>query len=199
MDSMLLTVVISLICVKFICLEKISVAEVELKVRPGDDIILYCDFSVSSKLEIEWHRKCTHVNQPELVLFGNFENPFPRFGLKWNISTKSVDLSIQNFTEHDLGLYHCEGKTKGIAINVLFEDPSPQPTGPPPDHDQCWILLVSLCPVCVFLCAISVYCFIREKESENKKIYQTFTGTADSTTTVVIYTHVDQTDTNPST
>lgn len=97
----------------------VSTTEAELKVKPGDNITLYCNHK-ASKLEIEWHRKCTHDNQPELVMFGNFENPFPRFRLHWNDSTNSVDLMIENISEQDLGLYYCEGNTKENAIRVLF-------------------------------------------------------------------------------
>ncbi|KAM9398629.1 uncharacterized protein ACWYII_031197 [Salvelinus alpinus] len=87
----------------------ISAAEVELRVRPGDNITLYCDCNMTSGVYIMWFRNCSHEHQPTLTIsvYDYFFNPFPRFTPVLNPSNKSYDLLIENITESDLGLYYC--------------------------------------------------------------------------------------------
>lgn len=94
----------------------------ELPVRLGDNITLYCDCKTSSGVYIRWYRICSHVNQPSLVLStryphelelmdkddsNGFLNPFPRFHFVKNQSSESYDLLILNITDSDEGLYYC--------------------------------------------------------------------------------------------
>eukprot|EP00064_Thunnus_orientalis_P022100 superscaffoldBa00007164_g22283 len=98
----------------------ISGSVLEVTVRPGNNITLYCDCKRSSGVFIVWYRNCSHVNQPSLVLrtkfkhidttdkdYSNFLNPFPRFHLVENKSSDSYDLLIMNITDSDEGLYYC--------------------------------------------------------------------------------------------
>ncbi|XP_045071392.1 uncharacterized protein LOC123484760 [Coregonus clupeaformis] len=90
----------------------ISAAEVELRVRPGDNITLYCDCNITTGVYIMWYRNCSHKYQPSLAisLYDYFQNPLPRFTPVWNPSNNSYDLLIENITESDLGLYYCGTK-----------------------------------------------------------------------------------------
>ncbi|XP_044223361.1 uncharacterized protein LOC122993339 [Thunnus albacares] len=116
----------------------ISGSVLEVTVRPGDNITLYCDCKRSSGVYIVWYRNCSHENQPSLVLRTKFErrdttdnddtdflNPFTRFHLVKNKSSDSYDLLIMNITDSDEGLYYCgteqpkvEDKTTISPINV---------------------------------------------------------------------------------
>ncbi|XP_042269273.1 uncharacterized protein LOC121898344, partial [Thunnus maccoyii] len=155
----------------------ISGSVLEVTVRPGDNITLYCDCKTSSGVYIVWYRNCSHENQPSLVLktkFGrrdgtsledtNILNPFPRFHLENNNSSRSYDLLIMNITDSDEGLYYCgteetdvEDKTTISLINVYTYGNatrivvnSSEPDYQTSTHQQgcgvCWTLLLSLCP-----------------------------------------------------
>ncbi|XP_034146817.1 uncharacterized protein LOC114830682 [Esox lucius] len=165
----------------------ISGSEVELRVRPGDNVTLYCDMLLPNTL-IVWYRNCSHVDQPHLVItrhkrvrdpkyLENFQSAFSRFTLVWNISKRTHDLLIENVTESDLGLYYCGTNTTimeegnqtekedfnryGNVITRLSFDIRPESSSPPVDCGLCWILLVSLCPVSVLLSSTCVYSFCR--------------------------------------
>ncbi|KAJ8000551.1 hypothetical protein DPEC_G00181280 [Dallia pectoralis] len=115
--------------------DEISGSEVELRVRPGDNVTLYCDCRISTGENIVWYRKCSHNYQPPLVIssykgthesYENyFKKSFPRFTLFWNSSKNTRDLLIENVTESDLGLYYCgtvknEVKIEQCVKNQLF-------------------------------------------------------------------------------
>ncbi|XP_042285949.1 uncharacterized protein LOC121909452 isoform X1 [Thunnus maccoyii] len=97
----------------------ISGSVLEVTVRPGDNITLYCDCKTSPGVFIVWFRNCSHMNQPSLVLRTKYEggvvprdskeilNPFPHFHLLKNQSFRSYDLLIMNITDSDEGLYYC--------------------------------------------------------------------------------------------
>ncbi|XP_029286089.1 uncharacterized protein LOC115007386 [Cottoperca gobio] len=97
----------------------ISGSELEVTVRAGDNITLYCDCKLSSGVYVVWYRNCSHDNQPSLVLesiswtktktttIENFLNPLPRFHFVKNYSSDSYDLLISNITDSDDGLYYC--------------------------------------------------------------------------------------------
>lgn len=175
-----------------------GVSLIKRTVLPGGNITLYCDLD-SDVGDVEWHKKYIGVNCPVLSMSERFAPP--RFSVTQNSSTKSFDLSIQNVSDDDLGLYYCTGIKKavemtGMTFKVFFQAPLPvslPSCPPPPNHEQCWILLASLCPICAFLGIISstcVCCFIREKESMNIRVNLTIMATDDNTTTVV-YKNMD--------
>ncbi|XP_065814305.1 uncharacterized protein [Labrus bergylta] len=85
-------------------------SELKVTVRPGDNIILYCDCKTSTGVYIVWYRNCSHENQPSLVLKVNNrlkQNLPPNFHSLKNQSSESYDLLILNITESDEGLYYC--------------------------------------------------------------------------------------------
>uniref|UniRef100_A0A671QML7 Ig-like domain-containing protein n=1 Tax=Sinocyclocheilus anshuiensis TaxID=1608454 RepID=A0A671QML7_9TELE len=83
--------------------------EVEMKVRPGDNITLYCDRSLTYGSLIVWIRNCSHENQPSLIIdFTKWElKIFQRFSSIYNRYSNSYDLHITNISVSDLGLYYC--------------------------------------------------------------------------------------------
>ncbi|XP_030004044.1 uncharacterized protein LOC115428914 isoform X3 [Sphaeramia orbicularis] len=104
----------------------ISGSVLEVTVRQGANITLYCDCKYSTGEYIVWFRNCSHENQPTLVLRQTprdiirsllnyiffFEskyllNSLPRFRLLPNWSSSSYDLLILNFTDTDEGFYYC--------------------------------------------------------------------------------------------
>jgi len=82
---------------------------VEMKVRPGDNITLYCDRSLTHGFLFVWIRNCSHENQPSLKIDYTkwFRNTFQRFSSVYNRSSNSYDLHITNISVSDLGLYYC--------------------------------------------------------------------------------------------
>ncbi|XP_019215904.2 uncharacterized protein LOC109202591 [Oreochromis niloticus] len=98
---------------------------IEMRVRPGENITLYCDCKSSVGVYIVWYRNCSHEKQPSLVLktwlhlkyrvphsdyqsaYFHLLNPFPDFHLVKNNFSQSYDLLITNITETDEGLYYC--------------------------------------------------------------------------------------------
>ncbi|XP_041916486.1 uncharacterized protein LOC121680961 [Alosa sapidissima] len=171
----------------YICVERISGVIENLRVRQGQNITLYCEFKVENTFEIGWRRNCSHVNQPPLTLEGKWIPP--RFTLLWNTSSNSVDLMIENITEHDLGLYYCRNANTNQErkiVKILLEEPppSPQPSCPPsPDCGQCWMLLIVLCPVCSLISAlissICTYYFFHNKEPKKMEFYPSTTNRKD--------------------
>ncbi|XDV14758.1 hypothetical protein PO909_014953 [Leuciscus waleckii] len=162
-------------------------AEVEMKVRPGDNITLYCDRSVTIGFRFVWIINCSNEDQPSLVI--NFrENwnleTFQHFNFIYNRSSKSHDLHITNISASDLGLYYCaeieikvNKDEKGIISSsevyyygnrttrlsfaekiTLCSGPSNITSTLPVDCVLCWTLLFSVCPVCVLLSSICLYC-----------------------------------------
>ncbi|KAM7394191.1 hypothetical protein PAMP_021004 [Pampus punctatissimus] len=97
--------------------DQISGSVLEVTVRPGDNITLYCDCKRSVGVYIVWYRNCSHENQPSLVLSlydARRENKdnlallnLPRFHFVNNNSSESYDLLIMNVTGSDEGLYYC--------------------------------------------------------------------------------------------
>ncbi|KAM7010063.1 uncharacterized protein LKV04_001906 isoform 1-T1 [Tautogolabrus adspersus] len=82
----------------------------EMKFRPGDNIILYCDCKPLTGVYIVWYRNCSHENQPPLVLRVKdirTQSLHPNFHLLKNQSSDSYDLLILNITESDECLYYC--------------------------------------------------------------------------------------------
>ncbi|XP_045568470.1 uncharacterized protein [Salmo salar] len=108
MDRLCVTL-IAFLCAVSSSQDGISAAEVEMRVRPGDNITLYCDCNLSSGIYIMWYRNCSHKYQPPLVILTKFLSSIslPGYNVVWNPSNISYDLLIENITESDLGLYYC--------------------------------------------------------------------------------------------
>ena len=93
--------------------DQVTGSVLEVSVRPGDNITLYCDCKKSSGVYIVWYRNCSHENQPPLILkitrgqADSFLKMFPRFIFVDNTSSNSFDLLIMNITESDEGIYYC--------------------------------------------------------------------------------------------
>nr|XP_055062669.1 uncharacterized protein LOC129445493 [Misgurnus anguillicaudatus] len=168
--------------------------EVEMKVRPGDNITLHCDRPFTHGNIIVWIRNCSHEHQPSLIIDYNmiYRDTLQHFSFLKNPNIHSFDLHITNITVSDLGIYYCAEyeKTvnkdeKGIIYpsdvyyygnqttrlslaevsSGLFTTISP----PPPVSDTCflcWMLLVSVCVVCFLLCFICVYCRYQRKTTD---------------------------------
>ncbi|KAF5891303.1 uncharacterized protein DAT39_018988, partial [Clarias magur] len=88
--------------------KRISGAEVEMRVRRGDDVTLYSDCVWKSGLTPVWFRNfsdqhCSSVIMATDIIGGDF----PRYSFLWNPCNNAHDLLIKNVTESDLGLYYC--------------------------------------------------------------------------------------------
>eukprot|EP00063_Salmo_salar_P066499 XP_014041334.1 PREDICTED: uncharacterized protein LOC106594490 isoform X2 [Salmo salar] len=135
----------------------ISAAEVELRVRPGDNVTLYCDCIITTGVYIMWYRNCSQKYQPPLVISTKFLSSIslPGCHVVWNPSNNSYDLLIENITESDLGLYYCgtvetnlvgEGKPfirkelyhyGNITTRISFETSPPEHSSSPPLPEDC--------------------------------------------------------------
>ncbi|XP_065110009.1 uncharacterized protein [Paramisgurnus dabryanus] len=154
-------------------------AEVEMKVRPGDNITLHCYCPVTH-FNIAWIRNCSHEHQPSLIIkyLTILEEKIPRFSFPPNIN--SFDLHITNITVSDLGLYYCAEYEKKINDDTSYYYCGNQTTrlslavssgpfttvSPPPPISDCFLhrtLLVGVCVVCFLLCFICVYCLCQRK------------------------------------
>ncbi|XP_042573534.1 uncharacterized protein LOC109098306 [Cyprinus carpio] len=161
--------------------------EVEMKVRPGDNITLYCDRSVTLGSVVVWIRNCSHESQPSLIIdYKKLElEIFQRFSFIHNTYNNSHDLHITNISVSDLGLYYCakvEKKVnqdeKGIlsrsevyyngnqTTRLSLELTSCSKPSAPPDCLLCWTLLFSVCPVFLLLSSICVVCFCCKKTTD---------------------------------
>ncbi|KAI4879223.1 hypothetical protein NFI96_031959, partial [Prochilodus magdalenae] len=170
---------ISLMCV---LISTISGIVVEMRVKPGDNVTIYCDCTRQHRFKIAWLRNCSHGQQPPLIMSEHLmRNAPPRYSFVWNISNTTYDLLVRNVSESDLGLYYCAlhvnnfTKTeKGATCSgdvyhdgnrttflsfldpmVPYANPHQTPSTPPvSDCSVCWKLLVSVCPVCVLLSSV---------------------------------------------
>ncbi|CAJ1052184.1 uncharacterized protein LOC117816398 [Xyrichtys novacula] len=153
-----------------------GISLLELTVKTGNNITLFCDCKMSTGVYIVWYRNCSHENQPSLMLKARYDsssypqvpteflNPLPHFYLVKNQSTDSYDLLIQNITESDEGLYYCGTEERtvqngdkitngliynyGNATRITFNSRVPAS-----HHHESWVnngvcqtLLFSLCP-----------------------------------------------------
>uniref|UniRef100_A0A671NEJ0 Ig-like domain-containing protein n=1 Tax=Sinocyclocheilus anshuiensis TaxID=1608454 RepID=A0A671NEJ0_9TELE len=87
----------------------LGLSSLEMKVRPGDNITLFCDHSATLGSSIVWIRNCSHENQPSLIIdFRKLDvEIFQRFSFIHNLYNNSYDLHITNISVSDLGLYYC--------------------------------------------------------------------------------------------
>ncbi|XP_051561233.1 uncharacterized protein LOC127445294 [Myxocyprinus asiaticus] len=173
--------VIALIYVLLLSQKRIYAAEMEMNVRPGDNITLYCDRPLTHGFSILWIRNCSHENQPSLMMDYRTvdQYTFKRFSFIYNPYNSSHDLHITNISVADLGLYYCAeeetqvhknkdgfiysvkvyyygSRTTRLSIAVNSSS-GPSTTISPSlvsDCILCWKLLFSVCPVCVLLSSL---------------------------------------------
>ncbi|KAM9398488.1 uncharacterized protein ACWYII_031051 [Salvelinus alpinus] len=171
MDRLCVTL-IAFLCAVSSSQDGISAAEVELRVRPGDNITLYSDCRTTSEMYTVWFRKCSHEHQPPLVityynrLSSHVLNPLPRYTMFWNRYNQSYDLLIENITASDLGLYYCGTIESNVYhYGHVMRRLSFDTRTPDVDCGLCWMLLFSLCPVSALLSSLlssaCVYSFCR--------------------------------------
>ncbi|XP_056591402.1 uncharacterized protein LOC130410638 [Triplophysa dalaica] len=193
--------VTALMYVSLFCQIRICGAEIEMKVRPGDNITIICDRPITHGSFV-WIRNCSHEHQPSLIidftnLYVTYER-FPHFSILQN-SNNSFDLHITNITVSDLGLYYCaefESKLnkdeKGCTYMSdvyyygnrrtrvsLAVTSGPYTTVSPPPVSNCFsccTVLFSVCPVCVLFCSICVYCLCQKKTAGCEKSAEALTG-----------------------
>ncbi|KAI4903160.1 hypothetical protein NFI96_009125 [Prochilodus magdalenae] len=87
---------------------RISGAEVETRVRPGDNAVLYCDCAWKI-WEPVWFRNSSNEDQTPLIISGETlrKADFSRYCFVWNQVNQTKDLLVKNVSESDLGLYYC--------------------------------------------------------------------------------------------
>ncbi|XP_017572686.1 uncharacterized protein LOC108439032 isoform X1 [Pygocentrus nattereri] len=173
-------VLITLVCVLF---SRISGVEVEMRVRPGDNVVLHSDCVWKKGFNTVWFRNASN----EQVVF--HEEAHPRYSIVWNPFNRASDLLVRNVSESDLGLYHCALQKKSSAkdktqacswedvcvygnrtTRVSFLDTLQIPSTPSvSDCSVCWKLLVSVCPVCVLLSSTCVCCICRYTTTVGRK------------------------------
>ncbi|XP_077061172.1 uncharacterized protein LOC143714097 [Siphateles boraxobius] len=186
MERARVTVVIC-VCVLLCEHQRVFGTEVDMRVKAGDSITLYCDSVLSLGSHIVWLRNCSHEHQPSLLIDSSkiFLRTFPRFSFVQNISSNSYDLHIENVSVSDEGMYYCAIDER--KVNYLYGVIGPQYlygnrrthlsvlesksshnvtfniTSTFPVSDLSMKLLFSVCPVCVLLFSISVYCLCQRK------------------------------------
>ncbi|XP_017538691.2 uncharacterized protein LOC108411570 [Pygocentrus nattereri] len=185
------------LCIFFFRQNAISGAHVELKIRQGDNVTVYCDCSLPIGSYIAWFKNCSHENQPPLIIHTMklVQGENPHYDLVWDASAQSFGLLIKNITESDMGLYYCAiykttvteecglnsmnvyqfgNRTTLISLvadtTVPCANLSQTPSTPPvSDCSVCWKLLVSVCPVCVLLSSTCVCCIYRHTTTAKYK------------------------------
>ncbi|KAL7856237.1 hypothetical protein AOLI_G00198410 [Acnodon oligacanthus] len=176
------------LCILYFRQNIISGAEVELKVRQGDNVTIYCDRLSPIGSYVAWFKNCSHENQPPLIIHAMklVQGENPHYDLVWDASAQSHGLLIKNIIESDMGLYYCAVYEKTVTeecglnsknvyqfgkrttlISLVGDTTVPcanlsqTPSTPVSDCSVCWKLLVSVCPVCVLLSSTCLYCIYR--------------------------------------
>ncbi|KAK9980730.1 hypothetical protein ABG768_000319 [Culter alburnus] len=187
-------------CVFLFSQNRIYGAEVEMKVRPGDNITLYCDHSLTHGSLIVWIRN-SHENQPSLIIdFTKWSKGiFQRYNFIHNPYSNSYDLHITNISVSDLGLYYCGEVENKVNIdeNGIISSSKVYYYGnrktrlslaeevtscsglnitSVSDCVLCWTLLFSVCPVCVLLSSICVYCLCQRKTADSEQSVEILTA-----------------------
>ncbi|XP_034401571.1 uncharacterized protein LOC117739329 [Cyclopterus lumpus] len=120
MDGLLISLV-ALLGVASCSRDLRSGSVLEVTVRPGDNVTVYCDCKVSRGVYIVWYRDCSHENQPSLVLkvkeHQHYFTNRPHFTFVRNSSSDSYDLLIVNITDSNEGLYYCGTEQKIVEFD----------------------------------------------------------------------------------
>ncbi|KAI4879648.1 hypothetical protein NFI96_023164 [Prochilodus magdalenae] len=152
-----------------------------MRVRPGDDVVLYSDCVWNYGFDTVWFRNSSHEH---MVLL---EGSHPRYSIMSNVFHQTTYLLVKNVNESDIGLYFCALQKKRSSgdgaracswedvcyygnrtTRLSFHDMTSHtrsthqtptihqtPSTPPvSDCSVCWKLLVSVCPVCVLLSSV---------------------------------------------
>ncbi|KAI4878521.1 hypothetical protein NFI96_007594 [Prochilodus magdalenae] len=112
--------------VESVLFSRISGAEVEMRVRPGENIILYSDCVLKPGTFTVWFRKSSDEDQTPLIISADvlIQPAFSRRHFIKNPSISTRDLLVTNVSESDLGLYYCavrERKSiKGVQRDVYL-------------------------------------------------------------------------------
>ncbi|XP_066526278.1 uncharacterized protein [Hoplias malabaricus] len=101
------TALFPLVCV---LVSSVSGALEEMKVRPGDNITLYCDCALVNRHEmvhfkIFWVRRSSQQIQFPFHLTEDLR--LEHYSLVWNQANKTNDLQVKTISESELGLYYC--------------------------------------------------------------------------------------------
>ncbi|XP_036418628.1 uncharacterized protein LOC118802257 [Colossoma macropomum] len=172
-----------LITVMCVLISSICGILVEMRIKPGDDVTIYCDCTRQGGFNIVWLIKPLQEHQPPLINVTE-DSIFPRYSRVWNNSKGTYDLLVKSITESELGLYYCTlheikfsrnkngeilkedvyhdgNRTTFLSFQVISDTTVPcanltQTTSTPPvsDCSVCWKLLVSVCPACVLLSSV---------------------------------------------
>ncbi|XP_017541478.2 uncharacterized protein LOC108413469 [Pygocentrus nattereri] len=173
-------VLLTIACVLF---SRISGAEVEMRVRPGDNVILYSD-CVWKTGEPVWFRNSSNENQRPLIISSDnlIQAAFSRYAFLWSPSDQTHDLLVKNITESDLGLYYCavheikliKGGAGADVRTDVYHHGNRTTRLSLLDCSVCWKLLVSVCSVCVLLSSTCVCCIYRHttKVTGERKVYE---------------------------
>ncbi|KAI4900924.1 hypothetical protein NFI96_015824, partial [Prochilodus magdalenae] len=97
---------VALITLMCVLISSISGIVVEIRVKPGDNVTIYCDRTQQGKLKIVWIIKPSNEQQPPLIHLTEDTTP-PHYSRVWNNNKGTYDLLVKNITESDLGLYYC--------------------------------------------------------------------------------------------
>ncbi|KAI4886463.1 hypothetical protein NFI96_028510, partial [Prochilodus magdalenae] len=95
-------------CAAGVLFSRISGSEVEMKVRPGDNVVLYCDCVMKPGTSIVWFRKSSDKDQTPLIISADvlIQPAFSRYYFIKNLSN-TRDLLVTKVSESDLGRYYC--------------------------------------------------------------------------------------------
>ncbi|KAF4071698.1 hypothetical protein AMELA_G00276280 [Ameiurus melas] len=109
----------ALVCVVFSGQKRISGAEVETRVRRGDDVTLYSDCVWKSGLYPVWFRNCSEKDHPRVTILTKdlLLYTFPHYLFVFNNFTNVHNLLIKNVTESDQGVYYCAVRENVISKN----------------------------------------------------------------------------------
>ncbi|GAA6089266.1 uncharacterized protein LOC113635524 isoform X1, partial [Tachysurus ichikawai] len=152
-----------------------------MRVRPGDDVTLYCDCVWKVGLYLVWFRNCSEKDHPPFIISFLSTELIQRYSIVLNDSTNTQNLLIKNITESDQGLYYCalsekvvtDNKNGPIRSSALYHYGNRSTrlsVLAEPCHSvsegsvSCvsWSLVFSVCVVCVLLSSllssICVYC-----------------------------------------
>ncbi|XP_051561232.1 uncharacterized protein LOC127445293 [Myxocyprinus asiaticus] len=119
-------IVITLVCILFFEDQKIFGTGVDIVVKPGDNITLFCDHVIPFGSYLVWIRNSSHENQSSLLIDTDylFRQTFPHFSFVCNSSSNSFcDLHIKNISVSDQGLYYCgimERKISNDANGIII-------------------------------------------------------------------------------